>query len=72
MKHKTSFGLDVSVEIVRDAETDTARIDVHAPIYMCKLWTMPHSYRASQFTDAQILKDRDFVTTMCNHYPLDN
>lgn len=68
MKHKTSFGLDVSVEIVRDAETDTARVDVHAPMYVQKLWTMPHSYTASQFTDFQIINDSDFVRVMLAHY----
>lgn len=68
MKHKTSFGLDVSVEIVRDAETDTARVDVHAPMYVRKLWTMPHSYKASQFTDFQIINDSDFVRVMLAHY----
>ena len=68
MQHKTKFGLDVSVEIFRDAETDAARVDVHAPLYMKKFWTMPHSYRASQFTDHQILEDSDFISVMCKHY----
>jgi hypothetical protein len=68
MKHLTPYGLDISVEIVRDSETDTARVDVHAPLYMRKLWTMPHSYRASHFSDAQILKDSDFKRVMLTHY----
>jgi hypothetical protein len=68
MQHKTSFGLDVSVEIVRDSETDTANVKVFAPIYVQKVWTMPHSYRSSQFTDHEILKDTDFVSVMTKHY----
>jgi len=68
MQHRTKFGLDVSVEIIRDAETDTAQVDVHAPLYMQKFWTMPHSYKSSQFTDFQIIHDSDFISVMCKHY----
>ena len=69
MKHPVKYGSDISVEIVRDAETDTAKVNVHAPLYTRKEWTMPHSYRASQFSDAEILKDSDFVRVMSKHYP---
>jgi hypothetical protein len=68
MKHKTTFGLDVSVEIVRDAETDTARVNVYAPLYGRKFWTMAHSYKASAFTDFQIINDSDFVSVMLKNY----
>lgn len=64
----TTFGYNVSVEIVRDKVTDTASVHVHAPMYLTKHWIMPHSYRASQFTDHEIIKDSDFITVMCNHY----
>lgn len=63
------YGLDVSVEIVRDTKTDTAKIHVHAPLYMTKHWIMGHSYKASQFTDHEILRDSDFTTVLCQHYP---
>lgn len=68
MLHKTQFGLDVSVEILRDTETDTAKIKVHAPLYMQKEWFIQHSYKSSHFTDSQILKDCDFVSVMIKHY----
>ena len=68
MKQKTPFGLDVSVEIVRDKETDTATVEVHAPMYTNKKWLMKHSYKSSQFTDSQILADFDFVSVMTKHY----
>lgn len=68
MLHKTQFGLDVSVEILRDTETDTAKIKVHAPLYMQKEWFIAHCYKSSQFTDSQILKDCDFVSVMIKHY----
>lgn len=67
---KTDFGFDVSVVIVRDTVTDTASVHVHAPMYTNKEWIMPHSYRASHFTDDQIIKDSDFIRVMCNHYPI--
>jgi len=68
MLHPTKYGLNVSVEIVRDSETDTAHVHVHAPIYMNKHWVMNHSYKSSAFTDFQIIKDSDFVSVMCKHY----
>lgn len=68
MLHPTKYGLNVSVEIVRDSETDNAQVHVYAPLYMNKQWVMNHSYRSSEFTDYQILKDFDFVRVMCNHY----
>ena len=69
MLHKTNFGCEISVEIIRDSETDTARVKVHAPIYKNKLWTMPHSYKSSQFSDFQILHDSDFIRVMFKYYP---
>jgi hypothetical protein len=68
MQIATPYGLNVYVEIIRDAETDTAKVNVHAPLYKCKFWTMSHSYRASQFTDFQIINDSDFKTVMLKHY----
>lgn len=66
-KHPVSFGLDVSVSIRR--ENGEAFVDVHAPMYMNKQWTMPHSYNAGQFTDFAILNDSDFIRVMFNHFP---
>ena len=69
MKIPVPFGFKVSVEIVRDIENDSAKVVVHAPIYKNKTWTMTHSYKSSQFSDWQILKDRDFITVLCKAYP---
>lgn len=63
------YGLKVSVSILRNADTDTAKVRVHAPMYMRKEWGMTHSYQASAFTDAEILRDRDFVTRMQQAFP---
>lgn len=60
------YGLNVSVKIRREHET--AFVDVYAPMYMNKKWTMSHSYHPDHFTDAQILRDRDFATVLINHY----
>lgn len=66
--YKTPYGLKVSVEIVRDTATDTARVVVHAPLYVIKQWTMSHSYKASEFSDHEILRDHDFVRVMSKRY----
>jgi hypothetical protein len=68
MNYKTPFGLDVSVEIMRDKETDTAKVIVHSPMYIVKLWEMSHSYKASQFSDHKILRDSNFVSVMLGRY----
>lgn len=66
--HPTPYGLKVSVEIVRDTTTDTARVVVHAPLYVNKQWTMPHCYKSTAYSDHAILQDHDFTRVMCNHY----
>lgn len=63
------YGFQVSVEIRR--EGDTAFVDVIAPFYMNKRWTMKHSYHAQHFSDAAILRDSDFVRVMLDHFPAD-
>ena len=69
MKIPVSFGCKVSVEIVRDIKTNTATVNVHAPLYKNKLWAMTHSYKASQFSDYEIINDCDFISVMCKHFP---
>ena len=69
--YPTSFGLNVSVQIVRDTEEDIAYVDVIAPMYINKQWRMGHSYTSSMFSDYQILKDNDFIRVMFSHYPTD-
>ena len=66
MKHPVPYGLLVTVSIRR--EDDTAFVDVHAPMYLNKEWTMSHSYHAPHFTDGAILRDYHFITTLINHY----
>jgi hypothetical protein len=68
MLHKTRYGFDVSIEIVRDSENDIAHVHVHAPMYINKHWVMTHSYQSSAFSDSQILRDSDFVSVMAKHY----
>lgn len=72
MKISVPFGYKVSVEIVRDIQNDSAKVNVHSPLYKDKVWAMPHSYKASQFSDYQIINDRDFVTVMCKRFPSDS
>ena len=60
--------IGVEVEIVRDAEKDEAKVIVHARLYMQKIWTMWHSYRATHFTNEAILQDRDFQSVLARHY----
>jgi hypothetical protein len=68
MIYKTDFGYKVSVEILRDVETDSAHIKVHAPFYIKKEWVMGLSFTSSQFSDYEILRDRTFQTVMLQHY----
>lgn len=66
--YPTRYGLNVSVALVLDAETDTIHVDVIAPMYVNKRWRMKHSYRASHFTPAEILRDHDFNTVLTKAY----
>jgi hypothetical protein len=66
------FGYKVSVEIARNIETNIATVFVHAPMYKNKVWEMSRCYSASQFSDYQIINDRDFITVMCKHFPSDS
>lgn len=69
MLNPVPYGFDVSVEILRDIKTNTATVNVHAPLYKNKLWKMPNSYKSSEFSDREIIRDSDFVSTMLKHYP---
>ncbi len=64
--YEVPYGSKVSVELRRE-EDGNVYVDVIAPLYKRKEWTMPHCY-ADTYTDAQILKDRYFVVTLLNHY----
>lgn len=68
MIYPIKYGLDVSVEILRDAEADTAQVKVYAPMYVNKEYVLPFSFRSSHFTDDEILRDRDFNTRMLKSY----
>lgn len=68
MIYKTKYGIDVSVEILRNAEEDVAQVKVYAPMYINKEHILGISFTSSQFTDSQILKDRDFNRIMMAHY----
>jgi hypothetical protein len=69
--YPVSFGLSVSVEIVRDSAADIARVFVIAPLYMRKRWEFEHCYSDSMFTDAKIIQDSDFVRKMRGYFPTD-
>lgn len=68
MIYPVDFGYKVSVEIIRDEETDNAKIKVYSPMYMKKEWTLGLSFRSSSFSDSEILKDRDFQGVMKQFY----
>lgn len=68
--HDVPYGCKVSVTIRRD--NGTAYVDVHAPLYMRKQWTMPHCYDSAQFSDAAILRDSNFNTVLSNRYEAKN
>ena len=72
MKIPVPFGLDVSVEISRDIETDNATVTVHAPMYKTKRWAIQHSYSSAQFSDYQIINDHDFISVMVKYFPQDH
>ena len=63
------YGYKVSVRIRR--EGNTAYVEVHSPMYKNVQWEMPHCYSAASFTDLEILRDRDFVRVMLDHFPVD-
>ena len=69
MKISVPFGFDVSVEIVRDIQNDSAKVNVHSPLSTNKVWTMPHSYKSSQFSDYQIINDASFISVMNKRFP---
>lgn len=64
MLYKTKFGFNVSVKIVRDSEKDSAKVHVFAPMYIKKHWVMGLSYKSSEFSDSEILRDSNFVSLM--------
>ena len=68
MSYKTEYGLNVSVEIIRDEETDNAQIKVLSPMYVKKEWFLGLSFKSSEFTDSEILRDRDFKSVMLKHF----
>lgn len=68
MIYPTKYGYRVSVEILRDAETDHAQVKVYCPIYVKKEFILSVSFTSSQFTDSEILKDRDFNRVMMGHF----
>lgn len=63
----TKYGFKVSVEIVR--KNGSASVYVHSPMYTKKLWVMIHPYCCKDFSDAEILDDRDFHRVMCEAFP---
>ena len=67
--YNVPFGYKVSVVIVRNDDLDEAKVNVIAPIYKRKEWFMSHSYKSSEFSDSQILNDRDFISCMCKSFP---
>lgn len=66
MLYKTKYGLDVSVELIR--ERDRVEVKIISPLYMHKEWLMPHCY-SLEFSDYQILNDSYFNRVMINHFP---
>jgi hypothetical protein len=69
MKYQTKYGFKVEVEIIRNEMEDKAIVIVHCPFYITKQFTMPHRYKASHFSDYDILNDCDFIRIMLSHFP---
>lgn len=63
--YKVPYGTDVSVSFRKVG--DTIFIDVHAPLYVRKEWSMSHQY-SDKFSIGDILRDRVFQTVMLNCY----
>lgn len=63
--YKTNFGMDVSVQIIRE---ENVKVKVIAPLYMRKEWVMDHCY-STDFSDHQIMRDSDFLRVMSRAYP---
>lgn len=68
MIYPTKYGINVSVEIIREADTDTAFVKVHAPLYIRKEWVMTFCYKSSIFSDCKILMDSSFQNEMIRSY----
>jgi hypothetical protein len=68
MLYDVNFGLDVKVEILHNAEEQEKRVRVHCPLYKVREFDFGMSF-SDTFTDYQILKDRDFITKMIQHFP---
>ena len=64
--YPVNFGLDVSVRI--DVVDGFKVITVLCPLYKSKEFKLKHSY-SIEFSDYEILRDRDFTTAMRNHFP---
>ena len=67
MMVKTKYGCKVSVSIVADYENDIKRIIIHAPLYMKKEWSPTFCY-SSQFSDDEIMEDRDLNNLLMSAY----
>lgn len=65
--YKVPYGINVSVEFIRDSADDNVRVKVIAPLYMRKEWYMPHSY-SLKYSDSDILNDSDFITVLSKSY----
>lgn len=61
------YGLKVSVEIIR--ENGSAHVWVHAPLYMINLFRFDMCYRSADFSDSEIMNDRDFHRLMSGYFP---
>jgi hypothetical protein len=57
---------NIHVEIVR--ENGIAQVYVHAPLYKNKCYNMSMSWVADQFTNEEILKDKDFTRVLQARY----
>lgn len=68
MIYPIEYGYKVSAEILRDTETNTAQIKIHAPFYKNKEYMLSFFFKSSDFTDAQILKDHNFIARMLQSY----
>ena len=59
------YGTKVSVRFLR--ENDRIYVEVHAPLYVKKIWKMPHCY-TNDFSIDDILRDNDFIRVLSTRY----
>lgn len=65
--NKKSYPIRSFLTAVIERDEDTAKVAIHSEIHVNRVCELPHSY-SPQFTDTEILADRDFRKFVDNRY----